>query len=106
VWPLYRLVELIVLNVGREAGVINQNLFTVMVMVALITTCMTTPMVHFIYPPSIRTFYREREDDEEEEEIGEGSIHSSGRQRAKMESFCLLMAVDRMEDIPSLTTLM
>lgn len=35
------LVELIVLNVGLGAGVINTEVFTIMVMMALVTTFMT-----------------------------------------------------------------
>lgn len=35
------LVELIVLNVGLNAGVINTKVFTIMVMMALVTTFMT-----------------------------------------------------------------
>ncbi|KAI7821074.1 Sodium/hydrogen exchanger family-domain-containing protein [Gamsiella multidivaricata] len=45
------LIELIVLNIGYDAGVINAKVFVIMVMMCLITTCMTTPMVTWIYPP-------------------------------------------------------
>ncbi|KAI8915203.1 Cation/H+ exchanger, partial [Powellomyces hirtus] len=44
------LVELIVLNLGYEAGVINQKIFTIFVLMALVTTFMTTPIISFIYP--------------------------------------------------------
>ena len=44
------LVELIVLNVGLSAGVINTTIFTMMVVMALVTTCMTTPIVTWLYP--------------------------------------------------------
>ncbi|KAJ1969505.1 K(+)/H(+) antiporter [Dispira parvispora] len=44
------LVELIVLNIGYDAGVINTRIFTMMVMMALITTFITTPIVTFLYP--------------------------------------------------------
>ncbi|PRP75706.1 hypothetical protein PROFUN_15620 [Planoprotostelium fungivorum] len=43
------LVELIVLNVGLQAGVLNTEVFTVFVLMALITTFITSPAVHFIY---------------------------------------------------------
>ena len=39
------LVELIVLNVGLDLGVIGHRLFTIMVVMALVTTLMTTPLV-------------------------------------------------------------
>ena len=42
------LMQLIALNVGLEAGVVNSSLFTVLVLVALVTTLMTTPMLSWI----------------------------------------------------------
>ncbi|KAF9289839.1 K(+)/H(+) antiporter [Mortierella antarctica] len=44
------LIELIVLNIGYDAGVINDKVFVIMVAMCLITTCMTTPGVVWIYP--------------------------------------------------------
>jgi Kef-type K+ transport system membrane component KefB len=40
------LMELIVLNVGLELGVISPTLFTMMVIMALVTTIATTPILH------------------------------------------------------------
>jgi hypothetical protein len=40
--------QLIALNVGLEAGIVNPSLFTVLVLVALITTLMTSPMLSWI----------------------------------------------------------
>jgi Kef-type K+ transport system membrane component KefB len=42
------LMELVVLNVGLELGVISPTLFAMMVLMALLTTCMTTPLVRII----------------------------------------------------------
>ena len=44
------LVELIVLNLGYSLKVINQIQFTIMVLMALITTFLTSPVVACIYP--------------------------------------------------------
>ncbi|KAF9350049.1 K(+)/H(+) antiporter [Mortierella sp. AD094] len=44
------LIELIVLNIGYDAGVINDKVFVIMVAMCLITTCMTTPAVTYLYP--------------------------------------------------------
>lgn len=38
------------LNIGFDAHVINDRIFLVMVMMALVTTFMTTPMISIIYP--------------------------------------------------------
>jgi Kef-type K+ transport system membrane component KefB/nucleotide-binding universal stress UspA family protein len=45
------LMELIVLNLGLDLGVISPKLFTMMVIMALVTTFMTTPLLRWIYPP-------------------------------------------------------
>jgi Kef-type K+ transport system membrane component KefB len=44
------LTELIALNVGYQAGLINQRLFTVLVLMALATTLMTGPLLTVIRP--------------------------------------------------------
>lgn len=45
------LMELVVLNIGLDLGVISPTLFTMMVLMALITTFMTTPLLKWIYFP-------------------------------------------------------
>ena len=42
------LVELIVLNVGLEAGILSPTLFSMMVCMALVTTLMTTPLMDWV----------------------------------------------------------
>ena len=49
------LVELIILNIGLEAGIISPTVFTIMVLMALVTTGITTPL--------LQLFYREPLDD-------------------------------------------
>jgi Kef-type K+ transport system membrane component KefB len=44
------LMELVVLNVGLELGVISPRLFTMMVIMALVTTAMTTPLLGLVPP--------------------------------------------------------
>jgi Kef-type K+ transport system membrane component KefB len=39
------LVELVVLNAGLELGILSSALFTMMTMMALVTTFMTTPVL-------------------------------------------------------------
>ncbi|KAL1350114.1 hypothetical protein HN51_014262 [Arachis hypogaea] len=46
------LVELIVLNIGKEKKVLNDEVFAILVLMALFTTFITTPIVLAIYPPS------------------------------------------------------
>jgi Kef-type K+ transport system membrane component KefB len=42
------LVELIVLNIGLDLGIISPTLFTMLVLMALVTTMMTTPLLRLI----------------------------------------------------------
>jgi Kef-type K+ transport system membrane component KefB len=42
------LVELVVLNIGLDLGVINPTVFTMMVLMALVTTVMTSPLVAWL----------------------------------------------------------
>ena len=44
------LIQLVVLNIGLDIGVISPALFTMMVLMALVTTFMTTPLLALIYP--------------------------------------------------------
>jgi len=44
------LMELVILTIGLELGVISPALYTMLVMMALITTAMTTPVLELIYP--------------------------------------------------------
>ena len=45
------LVELIVLNIGLQAKILSTRTFTIFVLMALVTTFATTPLVSFLYPP-------------------------------------------------------
>ncbi|XP_057540955.1 cation/H(+) antiporter 20 [Amaranthus tricolor] len=45
------LVELIVLNIGKEKKVLNDAMFAILVLMALFTTFITTPIVMAIYKP-------------------------------------------------------
>jgi Kef-type K+ transport system membrane component KefB len=42
------LMQLIALNVGLDAGIVNSALFTVLVLVALVTTIMTSPLLAYL----------------------------------------------------------
>ncbi|PMB63528.1 K(+)/H(+) antiporter 1 [Beauveria bassiana] len=45
------LVELIVLNIGLQANILSTRTFTIFVVMALLTTFATTPLVSWLYPP-------------------------------------------------------
>lgn len=53
------LMELVVLNIGLELGLISNAVFSMMVIMAVITTLMTSPLLALIYP---KRFYEEEAD--------------------------------------------
>src|SRR4051812_22236174 len=46
------LMELVILNIGLQEGVITPAVFAMMVIMALVTTALTTPVLHWLYPQS------------------------------------------------------
>jgi K+:H+ antiporter len=44
------LVELVILNIGLDLGILSPALFSIMVLMALVTTFMTSPLVSWVYP--------------------------------------------------------
>lgn len=56
------LIELIVLNLGIQSGILSIRTFSVMVVMCLFTTFLTNPLVELIYPRAMRA--REVEDEE------------------------------------------
>jgi Kef-type K+ transport system membrane component KefB/nucleotide-binding universal stress UspA family protein len=48
------LMELIVLNIGLDLGVLNPQMFTIMVIMALLTTVAASPLLEWVYPHTAR----------------------------------------------------
>jgi len=44
------LTELVILTLGRQLGVLDQRLYSLMVVMALVTTAMTGPLLRWLYP--------------------------------------------------------
>jgi Kef-type K+ transport system membrane component KefB len=52
------LIELILLNIGLEAGIITPTLFSILVLVAIVTTLMATPIFEFVYGRHQRVLHK------------------------------------------------
>eukprot|EP00897_Mesotaenium_endlicherianum_P010605 jgi/Mesen1/9573/ME000065S08997 len=64
------LVELIVLNIGLQKGILTQEIFSIMVLMALVTTFMTTPLVMWLYEPARdKTPYVKRKVEDSDDEL-------------------------------------
>ena len=47
------LTELVILNVGLAKGVLDPSLFTLLVVMAIVTTVMTEPLLRLVYPEQL-----------------------------------------------------
>ena len=47
------LTELVILQVGKALGVLDTKMFTMLVLMAVITTVMTSPLLQLVYPPRL-----------------------------------------------------
>ncbi|XP_073526279.1 LOW QUALITY PROTEIN: uncharacterized protein [Phyllobates terribilis] len=64
------LVELIVLNIGREKKVLDDEIFAILVLMALFTTFMTTPAVMAIYKPNrVQSLHSDVQEYEEDDSV-------------------------------------
>ncbi|KAI7895587.1 Sodium/hydrogen exchanger family-domain-containing protein [Mucor mucedo] len=102
------LVELIVLNLGHDAGVLNDQVFVIMVVMALVTTFMTTPVVLYVYPE----WYQKQTAVDDSPTLDnrvdfvsqideKGSIISS----IEHKRYCVVTMLNRIESVPSMMAL-
>ena len=47
------LIELVVLNIGLEAGILSPVVFSMLVLMALVTTFMTSPLIAWVLPEKL-----------------------------------------------------
>jgi Kef-type K+ transport system membrane component KefB len=98
------LVELIVLNIGLQAGILDTRSFSMFVVMALVSTFITTPLTQLIYPARFRlaekdgSVHGHEGDDCEEEKSGDGALSRASRH--------LMVVLDGFEHLPGLLTLM
>lgn len=88
------LVELIVLNIGKEKKVLNDEMFAILVLMALFTTFITTPIVMAIYKPArgIKDKTRRKLVD----------INSFSSRNEKFDEFRVLACIHGPNNIPSI----
>jgi hypothetical protein len=91
-----RLVELIVLNVGLQAGILDTRTFSMFVVHAIILTFMTTPLTLLFYPEKHRVQDKPRREIEE----GKPQQQTEADTRTK---FALIL--DKIEQLPAAMTL-
>ncbi|KAA1072856.1 K(+)/H(+) antiporter [Puccinia graminis f. sp. tritici] len=90
------LVELIVLNIGLKAGVLNTKVFAMFVLMAVVTTFVTTPLTLLFYPES----YHNRKRIEIAQQNG-SKIFASQFPAHPTEKSSFLVVLSQLEHLPS-----
>ncbi|WVZ07359.1 hypothetical protein V8G54_020705 [Vigna mungo] len=90
------LVELIVLNIGKEKKVLNDEMFAILVLMALFTTFITTPIVMAIYKPARGNSMKARR------KLGDDSLGSG---KEMVEKLRVLACLHGPSNIPSVINL-
>lgn len=102
----YSLVELIVLNVGYQANILDTRTFSMFVLHALVLTFMTTPLTLLFYPPQHRVHYgavTKRASGISSSPESGAEAPQSDIQDAIRTRFAVI--VDRIEQLPAVMTL-
>ncbi|KAG8960777.1 K(+)/H(+) antiporter [Tulasnella sp. 419] len=96
------LVELIVLNIGLQAGILDTRVFSMFVFHAIILTFITTPLTVWIYPSRVRKYLSAARDNKHSDHE-----EGSGRQHNTVDGLKTRFTVvlHRMEYLPSLMSL-
>ncbi|KAK0668012.1 putative transporter [Cercophora samala] len=101
------LVELIVLNIGYQAGILSETTFSMFVVMALVTTVATTPMTKLLYPKWYQTKverWRKGEIDWEGNELNPSESLQGGLKKGVDTQIRRLMVHLRLDSLPSLFT--
>lgn len=108
------LIELIVLNLGVTSGILNTQVFSVMVMMCLATTFMTCPLIEWIYPISKRKIIDQAEP--AVDSVKAFDIEGDGEPDVPLvmdltpqsftTEFRVSLALERMDQIPSLVDIL
>lgn len=91
------LVELIVLNVGLSAGIINEELFSAFVVVALVLTFVTTPLTLLFYPERHR--HRDTENTRDLETSGPTAVGGSGGREYTSRLLVILQKIEHLAPV-------
>ncbi|KAL1660484.1 Sodium/hydrogen exchanger family-domain-containing protein [Schizophyllum commune] len=94
------LVELIVLNVGLQAGVLDTRTFSMFVLMALVLTFMTTPLTLLFYPERHRKHSTGLEGKKGDKELEEGSSQAAEETKTR---FAFVM--EKVDELPTVMTL-
>ncbi|CAG8503757.1 16863_t:CDS:2 [Cetraspora pellucida] len=88
-------VELIILNIGYDAQIINVKVFSIMVIMALVTTFLTTPLATYLYPVQ---YQKQMERKRAKKDLESAADPSSSK------LLRLLVVLNKVENLPAMVT--
>ncbi|KAF8125760.1 Sodium/hydrogen exchanger family-domain-containing protein [Boletus edulis] len=100
-YPFGSLVELIVLNVGLQAGILSPRVFSMFVLETLTLTFMTTPLVMALYPPERRLRVGETAHPAGGDERGQHDEKASVINEEQPWRHRFTLVLDKLDHIPS-----
>lgn len=104
------LVELIVLNIGLQARILSTRTFTIFVVMALVTTFATTPLVQALYPPwyqrKLEAWKRGEIDWDTNEPTRSDSITQLKQESSKVRNLLVYLRLDNMPTLLAFVSLL
>ena len=100
---LNSLVELIVLNIGLQANILDTRTFSMFVVHALVLTFITTPLVIAFYPPKYRVHHRGEKPSPGEEAAAANLQPKPSSEDERKTKFAVIL--DKIESLPAAMTL-
>lgn len=108
--PEHPLLTLGTQNIGLQANILSTRTFTIFVVMALLTTFATTPIVSVLYPPwyqkKIEAWKRGEIDWDTGAPISPSDTDESSQQKPQMERLSRLLVYLRLDNMPALLNLL
>ncbi|KIY51657.1 hypothetical protein FISHEDRAFT_64170 [Fistulina hepatica ATCC 64428] len=99
------LVELIALNIGLEAGLLDTRTFSMFVLHAIVLTFITTPLTLLFYPPRVRVHASGTKDVSSSETLEKAISPSPASAKAGESKTKFALVLDKVEQLPAAMTL-
>jgi Kef-type K+ transport system membrane component KefB len=99
------LVEIIILNIGLQANIISDKLFTLFVSMAICTTLLTSPCLNILYPTIAQTYVPDDNISYYDRKTGSIEHTPSIKVLRELSDIGIVMVVNSSGDVPALASL-
>lgn len=100
------IVEIVVLNVGLNADIISERVYSMFIVMTLVTTFLTTPLALWVYPSSYREKNRNQKAKSKETEMLHNQEEISLENFQDHHFFTVVLLLSKVETIPQLMLLL